>query len=236
MTFLEAAYKILKENKKPLHSKEIFRIALKRKMIETKGKSPVLTMNAQLLRDIKSKGVKSKFIKVGPSIFAINSNYKEYIEKGKKQKTKKERKILSEEFVKNSIIKWLSQNSWKILEISDLSGHGVDIKARKGNCYFIIETKGESESKQGNEVRFVYGLGQIITRMKVVSARYAYNYALGVPFSVAKIALRRIPWQFSQKVCLYILSVNKDGLVKKYFWQDLKRAQEARPSKKLRGL
>ena len=222
MTFLEAAYKILKEKRKPLHSREIVRIGLKKKLIKTKGKTPEATMNAQLLREIKSKGTKSRFIKTGFSIFTINPKYKIG---NIRSKTKNIIKPTSEEFVKNSIIKYLSQGGWGILEISPLKGHGVDIRAKKGNCYFIIETKGESISRQGNEVRFVYGLGQLITRMKVVEARYAYNYSLGLPASVAKIALRRIPWQFARKICLSVFSVDRNGKVKKYSWQDLKRKQ-----------
>ncbi len=221
MTYLEATYKILKKKKKPLHSREILRIALKKKLIKTKGKTPWATMNAQLLTN--SKKSNSRFNKVGPSKFKINPKYKPPREKRKKGNNIRP---LSEEFVKNSIIKWLSHNGWEILEISSLSGHGIDIKAKKGNCYFIIETKGESESRQGNEVRFVYGLGQIITRMEVVEARYAYNYGLGAPTAVARIALRRIPWQFARRICLYVLQVNKNGKVKKYSWKKLKKIQK----------
>ncbi len=62
MTFLEAAYKILKK-KKPLHFKEITRIAIQEGMIETEGESPELTMHALLSRDIKTKNKNSLFIK-----------------------------------------------------------------------------------------------------------------------------------------------------------------------------
>jgi len=84
MTFLEAAYKILKKKRKPLHSKEILKIALKKNFIKTKGKTPEATMNAVLLRDIKVKRNKSKFVKVGPCTFAVNPRYKEVKKKTKK--------------------------------------------------------------------------------------------------------------------------------------------------------
>jgi len=84
MTFLEAAYKILKKKRKPLHSKEILKIALKKGFIKTKGKTPEATMNTVLLCDIKAKGNKSKFVKVGPSTFAVNPRYKEVKKKTKK--------------------------------------------------------------------------------------------------------------------------------------------------------
>jgi len=63
MTFLEAAYKILKEKKKPLHYEEITRIAIERGLIETEGKSPELSMHSSLSRDIKIKGPSSLFRK-----------------------------------------------------------------------------------------------------------------------------------------------------------------------------
>jgi len=226
MTFLEVAYKILKEKKKPLHSKDILRIALGRKLIETKGKTPEATMNAQLLREIKSKGKNSRFVKRRPSIFALNPAYKE---KSQKINNKKAKKLLSEEFVKRAVIKWLSRNGWgRNLEFGDLRDQGVDIKVQNNKWpgYFIIETKGESKLRQGQEVAFVYSVGQIVTRMKVVDARYTYNYGLGLPESSAKIAVRRIPWQVAKKLCLYVFSVNDEGKVKKYGWQDLKKVQK----------
>lgn len=128
-------------------------------------------------------------------------------------------KPISEEFVKRAIIKWLSRHGWgRNLEFGGLHEKGFDIKVmnNKWPGYFIIETKGESAIKQGNEVAFVYGLGQIITRIKVVNARYAYNYGLGLPESSAKITIRRIPWQVAKKFCLYVFSVGSDGEVKKY--------------------
>jgi len=55
MTFLDAAYKILKENGRSLHSKKITEIALKRKLLETAGKTPTATMNALLVLSAEKK-------------------------------------------------------------------------------------------------------------------------------------------------------------------------------------
>lgn len=63
MIFLEAAYKILKEKKKPLRYSEITEVAIRRGLIETEGQSPELTMHAVLSRDIKVKGKNSLFAK-----------------------------------------------------------------------------------------------------------------------------------------------------------------------------
>jgi len=133
-------------------------------------------------------------------------------------------KLLSEEFVKRAIIQWLSRNGWGYFDFNELHSHGVDIKARKGGRVIFIETKGESENTSGNEVRFIYGLGQLVTRMKVVDAPRAFNYALGAPIAVAKIALRRIPWKLAKKLTIDVLVVDRDGHVKRHTWQDLKKA------------
>lgn len=50
-------------------------------------------------------------------------------------------------------------------------------------------------------------------------------YALGLPEISAKIALRRLPWQVSKKLLLYVFAVDKKGGVIKYSWQDLKKVQ-----------
>lgn len=73
--FKEIAFDILKESGKPLHSKAITQIALKRGWLKTAGKTPEATMNALLIVDINNKKEKSRFIKVGPSVFSINKQY-----------------------------------------------------------------------------------------------------------------------------------------------------------------
>jgi len=76
-SFKDIAYQILKEIGKPLHSREITKIALKHGLLKTAGKTPEATMNAQLIVDINNKKDKSRFIKVGPSTFALNPNLKD---------------------------------------------------------------------------------------------------------------------------------------------------------------
>ncbi|MCX6794516.1 MAG: hypothetical protein NTY31_00745 [Candidatus Falkowbacteria bacterium] len=142
------------------------------------------------------------------------------------KKQSKNDKLLSEDFVKNSIIKWLSANNWGHLEFGGLREKGVDIKAKHNQypIYYFIETKGEGKIRQADEVAFVYSLGQIITRMKTNNTRN--KYALGLPESSAKIALRRLPWQISKKLLLYILAVDKKGKVKQYSWKELKETNK----------
>lgn len=73
-SFKDIAYQILEEVNKPLHSKEITKIALKRSWLKTAGKTPEATMNAQLIVDINLKKDKSRFIKTGPSTFGLNED------------------------------------------------------------------------------------------------------------------------------------------------------------------
>src|ERR1035437_5450155 len=70
------AYQILTEAKKPLHSREITEIALKRDLLQTSGKTPQASMNAQLVMDIVRNKDKSPFTKTAPSVFAINGHFK----------------------------------------------------------------------------------------------------------------------------------------------------------------
>lgn len=70
----EAAYKILKNSKKPLHVQEIIKLAISRNMIETKGKTPESTLAVDLLLENRRKnkqGVKPRFIKVGPGTWGL---------------------------------------------------------------------------------------------------------------------------------------------------------------------
>jgi hypothetical protein len=62
--------------------------------------------------------------------------------------------------------------------------------------------------------------------MKVVDAKYAYQYGLGLPKKSADIALRRIPWQFAKKICLHVFSVNHDKKVTQYTWSEMKKIQK----------
>ena len=73
-SFKDIAYQILKETGKPLHSKEITKIALQRGWLKTAGKTPEATMNAQLIVDINTKKEGSRFVKIAPSTFDLNKN------------------------------------------------------------------------------------------------------------------------------------------------------------------
>ena len=103
---------------------------------------------------------------------------------------------------------------------------GIDIWVRHNDYarYFLIETKGEGKIRQVNESTFVHSLGQIITRMKT-GGTTRYYYGLDLSESSARIAIRRVPWQVAEKILLYIFAVSRDGKVKQYSWQNLKKVQ-----------
>ena len=141
-------------------------------------------------------------------------------------------KVITEEFVKRSVIKFLTNQGWsKNLEYDDLRAQGVDIKVThsKYGRTFFIEAKGASISRSGSEVAFIYSLGQIITRMKNPKARYYYGIAL--PEKSASIALRRLPYQFAVSACVHIFSVHQGGSVTWYKPTDIKKYQQGQEKK-----
>ena len=221
MTYKDSAYKVLKMKKKPLHIREITQIALKKGWLKPKGQTPEMTMNSQLIRDINSKKEKSRFRQKGPSVFSLNSKFK------KIQKPKNPRKIISENFVKNAISVWLSNNNWKIKDIKTLHEKGVDIIAEhsKSSERFLIEVKGHGKRKQAasDSNSFVFALGQIIIRRKPGAG---YYYGIGLPHTSAKTAVRRLSWKIAKELKLFIFAVDSDKNVVQYDWKYLKKEQE----------
>jgi DNA-directed RNA polymerase delta subunit len=71
LSFIEAAYQILKENGNPLSAEEMTKVALAKELIETSGKTPTATMSARIYMDIKRGGKGSLFIKAARGIFGL---------------------------------------------------------------------------------------------------------------------------------------------------------------------
>ncbi|MDP3764849.1 MAG: winged helix-turn-helix domain-containing protein [bacterium] len=70
----EAAYKILKEAKKPLYVGDIIKTALAKKLIKTKGKTPDSTLAVDMLLENRRRakqGVKPRFVKVAPATWGL---------------------------------------------------------------------------------------------------------------------------------------------------------------------
>jgi HB1, ASXL, restriction endonuclease HTH domain len=56
MTFLEAALQILGSSRQPLTTREIMERALRQELIDTRGKTPLATMDAVLYRALRTDG------------------------------------------------------------------------------------------------------------------------------------------------------------------------------------
>lgn len=74
MTALEAALKVLQDEGKPLHYREITKRILAGKLWQCAGKTPEATINAQLAVSIKKNGNTSPFRRAGRGIFALNTD------------------------------------------------------------------------------------------------------------------------------------------------------------------
>lgn len=72
MTYLDAAYHILREHGAPLRYEEITRRALDQALIAPKGQSPVSVMGSRLYVDTKDEG--SRFMRAGPGLFGLAQN------------------------------------------------------------------------------------------------------------------------------------------------------------------
>lgn len=71
MTVFDAVIAVLQQEGKPLHAKYITEKILKEGLWHSEGKTPHATVSARLYTDIKNKGDKSRFVKVGPETFAL---------------------------------------------------------------------------------------------------------------------------------------------------------------------
>lgn len=85
-----AAMEILQKYRKPLHYRELTRLAIENGLLETDGSTPEASMNAQLAVDIKAKGEKSDFVRTEPGVFSLNPGKKESAGKIKKEWEKEE--------------------------------------------------------------------------------------------------------------------------------------------------
>jgi Holliday junction resolvase-like predicted endonuclease len=146
--FLVSALQILSKTKKPLHYKDITKMALDEGILETDGATPDSSMNSQIITDIKKKGLSSDFVKTGASTYALNTN-KKIIEPKKQQKITEEEAI---EEAREKIETGYTGKAGEHLVCSELlfRGYnasimsvdmGIDIIATKHNKLFSIQVK-----------------------------------------------------------------------------------------------
>ncbi len=71
MTFLEAAIEVLKQEGKPLHVKDLTKIALKHDLLSVIGREPELAMQARLQEEAKRPT--SELLRISPGVFGLRS-------------------------------------------------------------------------------------------------------------------------------------------------------------------
>src|SRR3989338_6338042 len=150
-----------KKVKKPLHSKEITKIAKERGLLQTEGKTKEATMNAQLLVDVNSKGELSDFKKVAPSIFTINDKKVEIQEESKPDRIIEEIELEEEKEVEGGYIGKAGEHA-VLSELLFLGYNaalmsvdvGVDIVATKNNEIYNIQVKTRNISKRHDAFHF----------------------------------------------------------------------------------
>ena len=147
-------------------------------------------------------------------------------------------KPLSEEFVQNKIIEFLSRDGWsRNLRAKELHEHGVDIKVRHNKYarYWLIECKGDASksAKYPDSHRvnsFTFALGQIVTRMKSHGKRrykYGYKFGVGFPASYRDLVINRLPYNVADNLNLYVFLVSGNGSVHMLDWRALRKLQIA---------
>ena len=67
---LDAAAQVLAQAKEPLRCTDLTARVLSKGLWKTKGKTPAATLNAAMLREIKTKGSAARFRKAGRGLFA----------------------------------------------------------------------------------------------------------------------------------------------------------------------
>jgi len=128
---------------------------------------------------------------------------------------KKERIILTEEFVQNTVVKYLNNNGWdKSLKAANLWEQGVDIKVRhkQYSRYWLVEVKGDPKkavkSPAGSRSSsFNSAVGQILTRMHRDGVRsYKYGYKYGIAFSTyfREMVIKKMPYDVLDKLNFFL--------------------------------
>jgi len=121
---------------------------------------------------------------------------------------------MKEDFVTESIVKWLRNNGYKVSKISLGRQKGPDIKAYHNNgCTYTVEAKGETKNPN---VDVEQVLGQLLFRMsaKLKSTNY---YAIGIPNKKKYLNIIKKLHKFLVKhLGIKVLIVDEYGVVKEF--------------------
>ncbi len=148
MTFKEAAKFILGQKTGPVGYTELTKEALARKLISDAGKTPARTMNAQINRDIKAKGVLSDFVKAGNGKYELNKKRAQLQAEVRPDRIEQELESEEEAAIEGGYIGKAGEHS--VLSELLFRGYnsalmsvdvGIDILATKDNQTFNIQVK-----------------------------------------------------------------------------------------------
>lgn len=141
-SFKDIAYQILKGAGKPLHSKEITRIALA-SGLRSVGKTPGKTMEAIIAADIKKRKEKSRFVRISSSTFSINKKWNPRLEKIYKVTAKlspKQKGDIAESRIAETILLY-GKNLSCYKPISDDEGIDLIVKIKGNERAFFVQIK-----------------------------------------------------------------------------------------------
>lgn len=137
-----------------------------------------------------------------------------------------------ESFIQKAVVKHLGANNYSKGTTKELWEHDVDIKMRNASYsrYWLIEVKGGSNAANKRSVEtnsFVFGLGQIITRIQSSTdpqAKTGSNkYGVAYPYYFKKyLERKRLHWNLCKNLNLYIFLVKESGEVEEYNWKRIK--------------
>lgn len=94
VTFPQAAERVLTEAKEPLHYREITRRALAAELVDTDGRTPEISINAQICTHMNRAGDKSRFVRVVPGVFGL----RQWVSEGQVQAVEDEGRIFTPHF------------------------------------------------------------------------------------------------------------------------------------------
>ncbi len=141
--FKISAITVLTEVGKPLHYKEITRLALEKGILETEGATPDASMNAQIVMDIKHNGKLSDFIKMAPSTYDINPNKPKTIPEPEEDQEQEEKLAVESGYIgKAGEYLVCSELLFRGFNASIMSvDTGVDIVATKESRLYGVQVK-----------------------------------------------------------------------------------------------
>ena len=122
---------------------------------------------------------------------------------------------MKESHVKDILKKWLKDGGYEVLDSDENSQIDsevkVDLIAKKGDEYWIIEAKGDYDRNTSQyNVNFDTGMGQLLKSISKLDSKT--KYAIAIPFSRTergeKLSYRLILNKYSKSVIFEVLNIH----------------------------